>query len=70
MSIANGIEIITKQSAFKKRVRSYSYKNKDYIDLRLFLGESQRVFIKQTKQLLSEFPNMKSYVILEKNLNG
>lgn len=65
MSSAEGIEIITNKSAFKKHVRSFTYKNIDFIDLRLFLVECQKLFIKQTKQLLSEFPNMKSYVILE-----
>ncbi|XP_055309888.1 uncharacterized protein LOC129573423, partial [Sitodiplosis mosellana] len=65
MSIASGIEIIAKQSAFKKRLRSYTYKNVDYIDLLAFLKECQRIFVQQTKRLLNEIPNMKSHLILE-----
>lgn len=62
---SDGIEIIEKESAFKKRVRTYTYKNIDYIDLTLFLKEARRLFIKHTKILLNEMPNLKSNMIME-----
>lgn len=65
MSSANGIEVILKKSAYKKRICTYSYKNIDFIDLLPFLKESQHVFIQKTKTLLSEKKCVKSFLILE-----
>lgn len=65
MATPNGIEVSVKSSAFKKRIRSHSYKNMEYIDLIPFLAESQRVFIYQTKLVLRELKRLKAYAILE-----
>lgn len=64
-SSAQGIEIFIKNSAFKKRIRSYTYKNIDYIDLTPFLEECKRIFIVKTREVLQELSNLKSNLILE-----
>lgn len=63
MPKGNGIEIITKKSAYKKRIRMDSYINREYIDLIPFFEECQRVFVHRTKFVLSLLSNVKIFAI-------
>lgn len=59
------IEVVLKRVAFKKRVRSYIFKNLGYKDLLPFFTEAERIFIEKTREVLLELPNVKSNFLLE-----
>lgn len=65
MSNPSGIEVVVKNTPFKKRIQSHLYINTDYIDLIPFFSESQRIFVHHTKIILNDLLNMKVYTILE-----
>lgn len=61
----SGIEVILKNVAFKKRVRSYIFKNLEYKDLLPFFQEAEQIFITKTREVLLELPNVKCNLLLE-----
>lgn len=60
-----GIEVILKNVAFKKRVRSYIFQNLKYRDPLPFFDEAEQIFITKTREVLLELPNVKSNILLE-----
>lgn len=63
--MSSGIEVVILKNAFKNRIQSYKYINREYIDLILFFNECQDVFAKQAKRILNNMFNLKSNLILE-----
>lgn len=60
-----GIKVLEKTTAFQKRIKMYTFKNLEYIDLMPFFDEAKRLFIEKTREVLLELPNVKSNLILE-----
>lgn len=61
----SGIEVVIKTTAFKKRIKTYTLKNLEYIDLLPFFEEAERLFIEKTQKVLRTMHSVKSNLLLE-----
>lgn len=65
MAESSGISVILKNSALENRVRIYTFKNLEHIDVIPFFAGCKSAFIKQTQQVLQELASLKVNATLE-----
>lgn len=59
------INVILKNSAFRNRVRLYTFQNLEYIDVVPFLIECKNIFLTQAQQVLHDLASLKVNATLE-----
>lgn len=51
-NLVPGIELVTKTTAFARRIQTYILKNLRHVDLPSFFEEAQQLFIEKTQEIL------------------
>lgn len=63
-NLVPGIELVTKTTAFARRIQTYILKNLRHVDLPSFFEEAQQLFIEKTQEILRNLFHIKCNLLL------